>query len=65
MKRRPAETSAAAAAAAAILARALGVDDPDTILAMAVLIGAVPGVVTFIVVTLRRLKTSEPGIDAG
>ena len=59
--RRPAETTAAAAAIALLICKALGVDDPDTLTALAVAIGFIPTVVTWIVeLTRRRRTTPEP-----
>lgn len=51
--RRPAESAAIASAVALLIARALGVDDADTVTALAIVIGGVPSVVTW-VVNLRR-----------
>jgi hypothetical protein len=47
--RRPAETTAAASAVALLICKALGVDDPDVLVALAVVIGFIPTVVTSIV----------------
>lgn len=52
--RRPAETTAVAAALALLIAKALGLDDPDTLTALAVVIGFIPSVVTSIVEYRRR-----------
>lgn len=46
--RRPAETSAVAAALALLIARLLGVDDADTVTALAIVIGFVPAAVTWL-----------------
>lgn len=51
--RRPAETTAAASAVALLVARLLGVEDADTITALAIVIGLVPTGVTWLVETLR------------
>ena len=54
MKNRPAETVASASAIALLLARLLGVDDADTVTAIAVVIGLVPAGVTWLVELRRR-----------
>lgn len=54
MKNRPAETIAGASAVALLLARALGVDDADTVTALAVVIGMIPAGVTWLVELRRR-----------
>jgi hypothetical protein len=51
--RRPAESAAIGSAAALLVARLLGVDDADTVTALAIVIGAIPAAVTWLV-TLRR-----------
>jgi hypothetical protein len=51
---RPAETAAIAASIALLICKAAGVNDPDTLTAMAVVIGFIPAAVTWIVVTLRK-----------
>lgn len=54
-KQRPTEYVAAVAGAlAAIIVYAAGIDDPGIMAAIAVVLGAVPGVVTWAVVTFRR-----------
>lgn len=50
----PAETTAVAAALALLLGRLLGVDDVETVTALAVVIGFIPAVVTYIVNASRR-----------
>ena len=55
-KRRPAEVSGLAGSAAILLAHVLGVTDPATIVALGVIVGAVPAAVTWLV-ELRRSKT--------
>jgi len=57
--RRPAETTAAASAIALLIVKALGVDDPDTLVALAVVIGFIPTIVTWIV-QMRRHARSSP-----
>lgn len=52
--KRPAESTAAASAAALLIARAVGVDDVETVTAIAVLIGVIPSVVTWLVELHRR-----------
>lgn len=53
--RRPAETAAVASAVALLVARLLGVDDADTVTALAIVIGAVPSLVTW-AVEVRRAR---------
>jgi energy-converting hydrogenase Eha subunit B len=52
--RRPAESASAATATAVVIAYALGLRDPGVIVSLAVVIGAVPGAVTWLVNLLRR-----------
>jgi hypothetical protein len=52
---RPAEFTAFAAAVALLIAKALGLDDPDVITAIAVVIGFIPAVVTGIVEYVRKV----------
>jgi phage shock protein PspC (stress-responsive transcriptional regulator) len=52
--KRPAEFTAFAAAVALLIAKAFGLDDPDTITAIAVVIGFIPSVVTGIVEYVRK-----------
>ena len=49
MKRRPAETAGVGGGLAVAVALLLGLDDPEVLAAAAVLIGAVPAVVTLLV----------------
>ena len=49
VRRRPAESGAIAGAFALLLGRALGIDDADTITALAVVIGFLPSLVTWVV----------------
>jgi hypothetical protein len=44
-------------AATLLIGRALGVDDPDVLLAMGVIVGFVPAAVTWIVVKRRKART--------
>jgi hypothetical protein len=50
---RPAETGAFAGAVAVLIAYFVGLDDPGLIAALTVVVGALPGVITWIVVTAR------------
>jgi hypothetical protein len=54
VRARPAESLSVAGAVAILAARLLGVDDPDTIVAMAVVVGAMPAGFTWLVELLRR-----------
>lgn len=49
VRRRPAESLAIASAFALLLGRALGIDDADTITAIAVVIGFIPSAVSWVV----------------
>jgi hypothetical protein len=51
--KRPAETAGLAGAAALLIARVAGVHDPGTITAIGVIIGAIPGGITWLVELLR------------
>jgi len=53
-QRRPAETSAAAAAIALLIASVVGLDDPATLTALAIVIGFIPTAVTWIVTLVRE-----------
>lgn len=53
---RPAESAGIAGAAGLLLARVLGVSDPDTIVAIGAVIGFVPAAVTWLVTTIRSVK---------
>lgn len=55
MKSRPAETGAVASALALLIARIAGVNDVDTVTAIAIVIGFIPAAVTWIV-TLKQPK---------
>jgi hypothetical protein len=52
-KRRPAETAGLAGALAVLIGYVAGIDNPAVLAALAVVVGAVPAVVTY-AVTLRR-----------
>jgi hypothetical protein len=54
VKRRPAETAGIASALAVLVAKLLGVDDSDVIVALAVVIGFIPAAITFVVELTRR-----------
>lgn len=54
VQRRPAESTGVAGALALLAARLLGVDDADTIMALAIVVGFIPAAVTWIVSTLRK-----------
>ena len=58
-QRRPAEVSGLAGAVAILLAGLLGVTDPATIVALGVIVGALPAVVTWAVELLRGRR--QPG----
>jgi hypothetical protein len=51
---RPAETGAVAAALALLLARILGVDDVDTVTALAIVIGFLPAGITWLVTLIKN-----------
>lgn len=53
-QRRPAETTSAGAAAGLVLGYALGINDPAILVALGVVVGAVPAAVTFVVTTFRQ-----------
>lgn len=59
--RRPAETAAFLSAMGLLIAKAFGVDDPDTIVAIGVVIGFVPTIVTTIVEWNRNRKRKGTG----
>lgn len=65
MSNRPAESAALAAAVAALLAYFLGIDDPTILVALLVVIGALPGVVTWCVESFRRPKRRKHGNPKG
>lgn len=54
VQERPAEVSTGAAALAVLIAYFAGLDDPEVLVALAVVIGLVPASVTWLVNTLRR-----------
>jgi hypothetical protein len=51
---RPAETGAFASALAVLVGYLVGIDDPGILAALTVVVGAVPGVITWIVVQARK-----------
>jgi hypothetical protein len=55
----PAETTGLAGALALLIARALGLDDPDTIVALGVVIASLPAVVTWLVLLVRGRRAGE------
>lgn len=54
LSRRPAETGTAAMALAVVIAYLFGVTDEGVIVALAVVVGATPAAITWVVATLRR-----------
>ena len=52
--RRPAESTALGAAAALLIGKLAGLDDPETITALAIVIAALPTVVTYFVSNAQR-----------
>ena len=58
--RRPAESAGLAGAAAIVLADLLGLDDPQVITALAVVVASLPAVVTWLV-ELARSRGSSGG----
>jgi hypothetical protein len=53
-KQRPAETGAFAGAMAVLICYFLGVDDPAVLAALTVVVGALPGLITWIVTMVRN-----------
>lgn len=53
VKNRPAETGSFTAALAVLISYFLGVDDPAILAALVVVVGALPGVITWIVTLVR------------
>ena len=53
---RPAETGGFASGVAVLICYIAGVDDPAILTALAVVVGALPGVITTIVVQIRARK---------
>lgn len=53
MRSRPAESFGVAGALSLLIARLLGVDDPDVIVSLAVVIGFLPAAVTWLVERFR------------
>lgn len=56
--RRPAEFGAAASAVALLIGRGLGIDDVDTVTAIAVVIGFIPAAVTWAVELGRKRRAA-------
>lgn len=50
---RPAETGGIAAAVAALILKLVGVDDPDTLIYLTIIVGFVPAAITWLAVTVR------------
>lgn len=53
-RQRPAELSGVAGALAILVAYLFGVDDPEVIVALAIVLGFVPAAVTWVVVLVRE-----------
>lgn len=49
VKQRPAETGGIAGAIGLLIAKAAGVEDPDTIVAIGIVVGFIPAAITFCV----------------
>jgi hypothetical protein len=54
IKDRPAEAGALGASVAVLIAYLFGLDDPAVIASLTMVVGALPGVITWIVVTIRN-----------
>ena len=54
VKPRPAETGGVATAVAALIARAFGVKDPDTLTYLIIVVGAVPALITSAIGLVRK-----------
>lgn len=54
VKERPAETGAFAGALAVLICYLLGEDDPAVLAALTVVVGALPGLITWIVTMVRN-----------
>lgn len=61
---RPAEFGGASAAVAVLIAHLLGLNDPSTIAALAVVVGFVPALITWLVSLFQHKGTSGPGAAA-
>lgn len=57
---RPAESGGAATAIGALIARAFGVKDPDTLTYLIIAVGFVPAAITWTVSVVRR-RNGQPG----
>ncbi len=53
VQKRPAETTGAAGSVALLLGRALGIKDPDTLVAIGAVVGILPAAITWLVTTIR------------
>jgi hypothetical protein len=58
---RPAETTALAASLVVLITYLIGVDDPGVIAALTVVVGAIPGIVTWIVELTRQKDQNALG----
>lgn len=56
VKERPAESGGVAVAVAALIARAFGVKDPDTLTYLIIVVGAVPALITGAIGIVRRAR---------
>lgn len=57
---RPAESGGAVVAVAALIARALGLRDPDTLTYLIIAVGATPAAITWLVHLIRQ-RNGKPG----
>lgn len=60
LQNRPAESGGIAGAVALLIAHLLGVNDPATIVALAVVVGFIPAAITWIVVLVRGSRDTRP-----
>ena len=65
VRERPAETSGVAGAAALLVGRVAGIEDADVIVALAVVLGCVPAVVTWFVSRRPRRRPRRPAVMEG
>jgi hypothetical protein len=65
VRRRPAETGGIAGALALLVARGAGVDDPNTIVALATVIGFAPAGVTWLVELIRGASPPAEPVGEG
>jgi hypothetical protein len=61
VSKHPAEATGVAGALALLVAKALGVDDPDTIVALAIVVGFLPAAVTWLVELVRGRRADVGG----